>query len=123
MKRVIKSAQFGMEPSGHEYADAMSWKINDLRAKYEPFVVKPSGIDMLNPFDTLEVEVDDEDGITQEWYIDHNRSQDIYTLYHNYDYSNIKSRAALYSECKKLGKFDSVDSAMSWLFENVNWSE
>ena len=124
MKRIIKSAvQFGMEPPASEYGDMIAWQKARLRERYKPFVVTSAGLDMLKPFDTLKVEVDDNDGIGQEWYIHHNTAQGVYTLYQNDEFENITSLSKLFSKCKSYGKFDSIDDAMTWLFQNVDYAE
>ncbi len=116
MKRIIKSAQYGMEPPAQELGDAISARWKELNEKYRPLRLMPSKLDKLKPFNIIKVEFEgNQDGITQEWFVYNNEALGKYEAYQNDEYENIHSPFQMFSKCHKYGYWASLDDVLTWL--------
>ena len=126
MKRVIK-AWSTSEPSASEYGDFMDSYRKNLREKYAPFVVTQTHLSNNLASDgyriTLDVEAPEDDfgGIWQEWILKE-KYDGHYDLYGPFEPGDIRDVYALYRN-KPIGQFKDINSAMTWLFKNVDYPD
>lgn len=119
MKRWIHASYTG-EPSSVEYGQAVSQGLKRLQDRYEPFEVKrtyfnrsstrSTGYRIFYPETRMEWIADD--GGKDSWDNDYG-----YKLYGPFTKNEITSWSQLFSNAS-IGKFESLDQVMSYLFEN-----
>lgn len=118
MKRYVKAWYTG-EPSGYEYGKALSEGHKRLQDRFEPFAIRDTYMTRGSAnSDGYRITLDDDN----EWILHKSGGtwDSHYDLYGPFEANQIRDLSTLFNRFKdrKLGRFDKLDSAMTYLFQD-----